>query len=216
MIMQYDDMVLQVVERLKKAIPDRVAPVALKMVNSQEDLEAFYLSAEKPKIMVTWSGMTAEGGREAKDFVKSMSDNDQYEGHTIEVHVCAKRFMYEAGALNDSILKLVWIVRRALTGLSFYPRDTTGAVVKYDDYGVSQAQTNGMFHMETLIDRQYKGVIVGIVRMQVLEMITIDEEINPDMIWGVYKDIILQEYRGTAGGDPIQTTGTADETVHIN
>ncbi len=214
MILQYDDIVLQVVDRLRKVIPQQPKPVAriAVMQSFQKDLEAFYQSQETSKILVTYSGNSSEGGRAGSDFVKTIGRNSQYLAHTIEVHICAKQFMYDSlNSLPDTMLRLMWSVRAGLVGLKFYRRDAQRKVLLNDPDAV---QTEGMFSIDTTIDRQVEGKIIAGIRFQVLEMVPEMDDVNPEIIWGTYQEIKIEEY-SAAASEIIDNAQSATETITI-
>lgn len=201
MILQYDDIVNQVVTRLEAVIPQspkRLAQIEY-MQNGQAQIAGFFKSQERGKIMVTYSGNNVEGGRDISDYGKSLNETTQDLTHTIEVHICSKYFMRPANHTGDdaSILKLSWLVRRALTGLHFFQRDNAGALRTGAEW---LACEKAMFHIETIFDRNYEGSgAVAICRFQVMERIPQDEALLPEAIYGTYQEIHLQEYAQQTG-----------------
>lgn len=213
MILQYDDIVQQVVARLQAVIPQTPVKVAkiVVMENFQKQLGDFLNSAEQSKILVTYSGSTAEGGRALDDFTKTLKGNTQQISHTIEAHICTKRYMTET--LSDTpntMLRLMWTVTAALNGLKMFQRLV--GVVQYgkDEY----ALTEGMIYLETLIDRSFEGMIVAVVRFQIMEMIPEAEELNAEQIWGTYQEITIQEY-SNEDGEEEDDSGNPTTTVVV-
>lgn len=215
MIMQYDDMVLQVVDRLKKVIPATPKPIAsiVPMRSYQKDIQEFFNSVEQSRLLVTYSGSDAEGGRHANDFVKTLGENVQYQAHMIEVHICSKRYMYDV--LNGdqaTMLRLIWTIRAGLTGMKFYQRDSNGVVLTGWEY----AATERMFHIQTVFDRSYDNMVVGTVRFQVLEVVPEAEDVEPDLIWGQYKEITIEEYSQENGAVSDTTVGQQTEEIVVD
>lgn len=205
-MLQYDDIVLQVIDRLKVVFPQTgpspiVVKIAPAMENAQKEIENFFLSVEQSKILVTYSGNEVEGGRQVSDWIKTLGETSQFLSHTIEVHICSKKYMgITVGNPVNSMLKLMWGARVGLQGLYMYERDNTGAV-KLND-ALARASASGMFFVETLIDRNYVGGIVATVRFQLMEMTAQDSLISAEAIWGQYKEITFEEYAQQDGTTP--------------
>ena len=178
------------------------------MENAQKQIAAFFQSQDQSKVMVTYSGNTAEGGREAKDYVKSLNENVQELGHTIEVHICAKKYMNEdITKPGNTMLRLMFAVRMGLVGLKFYNRDNTGAVNK------DEPLTERMFLIESFFNENYEAGTVAVVRFQVKETVPEDDTINPDVIWGLYRQFDFEEYSEKDGDVPnVSGTPTSEST----
>lgn len=214
MIIQYDDIIYQVIDRLKIVFPQTPAKVAeiKPMANYQSDIDDFIRSSEIPKILVTYSGNTSEGGREVSDYVVTNNDNVQKMGHTIEVHICTKGFMapdYVASkTMNGMMLKMMHVARAGLVGLKFYGREAD-VVVKKNEYEL----TEGTFHLESYIDRSHQGAWIAVCRFQVMEIIPEAEDLNAEEIWFQYKEITLEEYSQADGQTPNISGSPNEEAV---
>ena len=134
MILRYDDIVLQVKERLEAVIPQgppKIANVVM-MENPAKQIESFFnKSSEQSQILITYSGNAAEGYKHVEAYILTLNENTQVITHTIEVHICTKLYMLaEAGNIpsntansENTMLRLMWLVRTALIGLKMYDRD---------------------------------------------------------------------------------------------
>lgn len=210
MRLKYDDIVLQTVARLLQIIPQgspaapptpavpKVAAISI-MSNPQKAIADFFKGQEISQIMVTYSGNQAEGGRDLADFFRVNSEVAQKMAHTVEVHICANKYMNNGiGGPQNTILGLMWLVGVALIGLRFYRRDDSGNILS----GEQNAQTGGMFLIESFVDRNEDGGVVVSCRFQVMEMVSQDVVLSAEQIWGTYQQITFQEYSQANGDSP--------------
>jgi hypothetical protein len=222
MSIQYYDVVFQCVDRLNLVIGASSGLSAkLKVMpfkSFQGDIADFMKGAggEKARMMVTHSGIQAEGGREAWDFMKAMGGQRQEIGHGVEIHICTKEVMKltTSDPNNITTLYLTWLAAEALRGLHMYARKSDGSV---DLNNPDSIRTNGvgLFHIETLIDRDYNGSLFSTVRMQVMETVFQMDTMSPEQVWSTFQQFTLEEYSGAAGGDKIVTTGSPDNVVVV-
>lgn len=207
MILQFDDIVMQVIARLKRVIPQGSAgpPPTPKVANiipmekAQEQIDTFFQnSQEQSQILVTYSGNEGEGGRNVTDYQNTLNETTQRIAHTIEIHICTRRYMFEdLTKPGNTMLRLMWTVRAALTGLKMYARDESGAVI-YDEMS---KQTEGMFLIESYPHQNFPGT-VSVCRFQCIEVVMQDDDIAPETIWGMYQEIDLQEFSQADGQTP--------------
>jgi len=214
MSLRYHELVFQCVDRLRLVINASPTPIpkieVMPFKSFQSDIEKFMQGkgGEKARMMVTHSGIQAEGGREAWDFMKAMGSQRQDIGHGIEVHICTKEVMKRSETDTNEIttLDLCWLAAEALRGLHIYARKPDGTV---DLNNPDSIRTNGvgMFQIETLIDRDYNGALFSTVRLQVMETVHQMETMTPEQVWSTFQDFTLEEYSGANEGAEIMTTG---------
>lgn len=212
MILQFDDIVLQVSDRLKAVIPTIAAKIE-PMRNAQEDIEKFFQSKEQSKIMVCYSGGNAEGGRQVSDFQHTLGDITQRMAHTIEVHVCARKFLNDNLAEEGTLLRLLWAVRASLVGLHMYWRDNDGVVLLGDPMQI--ASDSGLFWIETIIDRERQGGVYAVARFQIMETVSSNPDLAPETIWGTYQEITLEGYSGQVGNTLDNSGEAPTETTTV-
>ena len=154
MMMQFDDIVLQVVNRLQSVIPQgndalgapKVAAI-MPMQNPALDIETWFNSSQETQLMVTYSGNAAEGYKHVEAYIQTLKENTQYKSHTIEVHICSKIYMQagpnntlvETPASKNNMLRLMWVTEVALRGLKMYARDNGTSAISETDVATPAA-----------------------------------------------------------------------------
>jgi hypothetical protein len=217
MIAQYEHIMYQTLARLEEVInknPSKpLADISLQS-NIQSDQQRLMSAGDKPKIVIYWAGDEMQSSSKLADTM-NLSDTAQIIRHTIQVSICSSLFMARDHADSRvSTLALIQMVRMAMQGMKYYPMDG-GVVVKATPDGEDNAATLPMVYLDQTTERVHQDTIICNLRFQCREYLPADELLSVEKIWGVFKQITVEEYQ-TTEGEQVNINNIADEIIQVN